>query len=120
MTRIQLNSAAVWLLLFLFCGLGLAQNDASPFDATIFYCTECLTEVPEHIGAGAQCPHCGAFFESATNADGSETQAAVDTGWSPQLWCGIGLFTLFAAEYAFRRLRKRTPPRRSSASDTAT
>ena len=83
------------------------QEEVSPFDGTVFYCTQCMKEVPEHIGAGNQCPHCGAFFNSATNADGSESKAEpVNEGISLRVWSGIALVLFFATEYGVRRWRK--------------
>lgn len=88
-----------------------AQDDmSSPFDGTVFYCTECMTEVPEHLGAGAECPHCGAFFRSATNADGTESLATRPrSGLSLRAWCALGIFAIFAVEYGLRRIRRNTP-----------
>ena len=81
--------------------------DDSPFEGLVFYCTECMTEVPEQLGAGSKCPHCGAFFKSATNADGSETSVDPPRGLSVRVWCGIAIVLIFATEYVFRQLRKR-------------
>lgn len=82
------------------------ETETSPFDGTVFYCTECMTEVPEQIGAGDKCPHCGAFFKSATNADGSESKAEqASDGISLRVWSGIALVLLFATEYGVRRWR---------------
>jgi len=81
-------------------------EEVSPFDGMVFYCTKCMTEVPEQLGAGSTCPHCGAIFESATNADGSETKLdPVGQGISLRVWSGIALVVLFAGEY-FRRWRR--------------
>ncbi len=83
------------------------ETETSPFDGMVFYCTKCMKEVPEQLGAGSECPHCGAFFESATNADGSETKVeAVGTGLSLRAWSAIGLVVLFGGEYLFRRWRR--------------
>ena len=83
------------------------SEEVSPFDGLVFYCTKCMKEVPEQLGAGSKCPHCGAFFESATNADGSETQVApVATGISLRVWAAIALVLLFGGEYLVRRWRR--------------
>ena len=86
-----------------------STQDSSPFEGMVFYCTECMTEVPERLGAGSQCPHCGAFFKTATNADGTQSSAApASTVLSVRVVCGIALVVLFGAEYGWRRWRRRS------------
>lgn len=78
----------------------------SPFEGIVFYCTQCMREVPEKLGAGTECPHCGAYFRSATQADG--TESVVDNGksMSLQIGCGIAILLIFGAEYLVRRWRR--------------
>lgn len=82
-------------------------ENASPFDGLVFYCTRCKKEVPEQVGAGANCPHCGAYFGSATNADGSETEANPPEGFSMRFWGPVILIVVFGGEYTYRRWKKR-------------
>lgn len=45
-------------------------------EVMVYHCTKCKKEVPEDIGAGDYCPHCGAFFEYAENEFGGKTYAS--------------------------------------------
>ncbi|PQO42622.1 SHD1 domain-containing protein [Blastopirellula marina] len=45
-------------------------------EVMVYHCTKCNKQVPEDIGAGDHCPHCGAFFEYAENPNGSKTYAS--------------------------------------------
>lgn len=83
-------------------------EDTSPFDGLVFYCTRCKKEVPEQIGAGSTCPHCGAYFGSATNADGSETKVDPPQSYSMRFWGPIILLVVFGGEYAYRRWKRRS------------
>ena len=86
----------------------VGAENASPFDGLVFYCTRCKEEVPEQVGAGANCPHCGAYFGSATNADGSETEANPPQGFSMRFWGPAILIVVFGGEYAYRRWKRRS------------
>lgn len=87
---------------------GQERSAASPFDSLVFYCTECMTEVPETLGAGSNCPHCGAYFKSATNVDGTESQALNQRPFvSVRVLCGAALLSIFATEYAWRKWKQR-------------
>ncbi len=48
------------------------------------YCTKCNKEIPDHIGAGDNCPHCGIYFAEETDRFGNTTKKA------PIPWIGKG------------------------------
>lgn len=85
------------------------MNSDSPFEGIVFYCTNCKNEVPESKGAGSTCPHCGAYFNSATNADGTKSSVEPpDEGlfYSIRFWGVVLLVLIFGGEYAYKKWRR--------------
>jgi hypothetical protein len=39
----------------------------------VYCCSNCDEELPDSIGAGDKCPHCGIYLEYEENQDGSVT-----------------------------------------------
>ena len=56
----------------------------------VFFCTKCNGELPDSIGAGDDCPHCGAYLAFEEGADGNRTYAGMK--WSN----GLGSIFIFA------------------------
>jgi hypothetical protein len=83
------------------------DESLSPFEGLVFYCTKCKKEVPESNGAGSSCPHCGAYFRTATNADGSDSQVDPTVAEYPmRFWGPVLLVLIFGGEYAYRKWKK--------------
>ena len=85
------------------------ETASSPFEGLVFFCTKCKKEVPEALGAGATCPHCGAYFRTATNADGTDSMVEPPSSGVPvRIWGPVLLALIFGAEYGYRRWRRRS------------
>jgi DNA-directed RNA polymerase subunit RPC12/RpoP len=52
-------------------GIGLSR----PGQVVVYTCSNCTGNVPEHIGAGENCPHCGVRFDYVEEPNGERTYA---------------------------------------------
>lgn len=89
------------------------RNGSNPFgpsegEPIVYFCEHCKHQVPPNIGAGQNCPFCGAFFATATTADGRLEAAEVrnEIAWNVianLIAALVGAIVLGRAYYRWRR-----------------
>lgn len=55
---------------------GLSASASGPTMVTEYRCSNCNKQVPDSIGAGGNCPHCGVYFEYTQSPSGQKQYAS--------------------------------------------